>query len=78
MIRWEIIDEQPHTDRQPQTITDRLEVAGGHIIRTRVHGQGANNLLPASVAMVFVPSAGESSIYDAPPGGDAIAPHLSS
>lgn len=76
MIRWEVIHQSPNGEI-PKTITDRMEVTGGHIIRTRVHGAGNHVQAPASVAMVFVPTT-DASIYDAPPGGDPTSPQLSS
>lgn len=75
MNHWILIDETPDGAREPKTTTDRMEVPGGHMIRTRVYGQGANHNLPASVAMVFVPTS-DASIYDVPLGEDAA--HLAS
>lgn len=55
MANWEVIHRTPENN-PGHTITDKMEVSGGWLYRTRVWGHGAAGKgLPPALSMAFVP-----------------------
>lgn len=74
---WHVIEHTPGAGGASETMTERMDVPGGYLVRTRVYGAGTHRKEAPAIALVFVPCpAGETPIYSTQ--ADARPTHLSS